>query len=384
MTSRRRAGTIVRRAVLGAALAVLALVALEGASSMFGLARAVRALQPPPENFRQAAYDTLVGWIGIPNLAIRDNYGPGIRLTTNAEGMRIHRPATTPLAPGEHRVVCSGDSFTFGSGVADDETFCARLEQEIPGIRTLNLAQRGYGNDQMYLRYRRDGVRYPHQLHLFNFIWADLERMTMTSFLGYEKPVVRVRDGRLVAENVPVPEWGGWSRWTDAMALLPRIRLMQLLRERVDLSDSAKMARVDAQVMEPLEAIFRDLARLGKEHGSAVVLVYLPAPPDLVPGPWDARRAKLAALARKTGVRFVDLTDEIRQVPADSVDWLFITVNALPVRGSSGHYTPQGHAWVAKHLAEHLRAMPEVAAALGMTPAALPGRVATASERSAP
>jgi hypothetical protein len=384
MTSRRTAGSLARRALLGAALALLALLGLEGASSLFSLARAVRALRPPPENFRQAAYDTLVGWIGIPNLAIHDNYGPGIRLTTNADGMRIHRPATTPLAAGERRVICSGDSFTFGSGVGDDETFCARLEQELPGIRTLNLAQRGYGNDQMYLRYRRDGARYPHQLHLFNFIWADLERMTMTSFLGYEKPVVRVRDGQLVADNVPVPAWGGWSRWTAAGALLPRLRLMQLVRERVDLGDSAKMARVDAQVMEPLEAIFRDLARLGKERGSAVVLVYLPAPPDLVPGPWDLRRAKLAALARKTGVRYVDLTDEIRQVSADSVDWLFITPNALPVQGSSGHYTPRGHAWVAKHLAAHLRAMPEVAAALGMAPAAPSGRVATASRPSAP
>jgi hypothetical protein len=64
----------------------------------------------------------------------------------------------------------------------------------------------------------------------------------------------------------------------------------------------------------------------------------------------------------------VDLTPEIRAVPPDSADWMFITPNALPVQGSSAHYTAAGHRWVAARLAEHLRAMPAVAAAVGVPP----------------
>lgn len=354
------------RTVVGVFVAlVLCIFGLEGLSSFGLLARDIHRIPHAPDNFRQAVYDTLLGWVGMPNLSRADNYGPGLRLTTNADGMRIHRPATPALGPGEKRIICSGDSFTFGSGVSDDETFCAYLEQELPGIRTLNMAQRGYGIDQAYLWYERDAVRYPHQLHLFAFIWADFERMALTSFTGYPKPRLALKQGRLAVENVPVPQWKGESRVTAALGLLPTLRLVQLIQRHTDQSDSAKLARVDARVWDVATAVFEDLARLDRERGSALVLVYLPAPPDLVPGPQDTRRRRLAEFSRRSGIPFVDLTPEIRAVSPDSADWMFITPNALPVQGSSAHYTATGHRWVAARLAEHLRAIPAAAASFG-------------------
>jgi hypothetical protein len=92
--------------------------------------------------------------------------------------------------------------------------------------------------------------------------------------------------------------------------------------------------------------------------------VYLPAPPDLAPGPYDVRRERMEKFSKKAGIPFIDLTPAIRAVPPDSLDWLFITPNALPVEGSSGHYTASGHRWVAAQLASQLRAIPPVAGAL--------------------
>jgi len=344
---------------------LLCLIGLEGLISFGLLASDIRHIPRTPENFRQAQYDTLLGWVGLPNLARTDNYGPGTRLTTNADGMRIHRPVSPPLAPGEKRIICSGDSFTFGSGVSDDETFCAYLEQELPGVRTLNMAQRGYGIDQAYLWYKRDAVRYPHQVHVFAFIWADFERMAVKSFTGYPKSRLRLKDGALEIENVPVPRWTGESRLTTALGMLPELRIVQAVQRRVDQSDATKLARVDAQVWDIALAVFKDLERLNRERGSNLVLVYLPAPADLAPGAQDTRRRRLAEFSHSSGIPFVDLTAEIRTVPPDSADWMFITPNALPVQGSSGHYTAAGHRWVAARLAEHLRAIPAVAAALG-------------------
>ena len=342
----------------------LCVIGVEGLSSFGLLASDIRNIPHTPENFRQARYDTLLGWVGLPNLARTDNYGPGTRLTTNADGMRIHRPVTAALAPGEKRIICSGDSFTFGSGVSDDETFCAYLEQELPGVRTLNMSQRGYGIDQAYLWYKRDAVRYPHQVHVFAFIWADFERMAVTTFTGYPKSILRLKNGTLAVENVPVPQWTGESRLTGALGLLPDLRLVQLIQRHTDQSDVTKLARVDAQVWDIALAVFKDLARLNRERGSNLVLVYLPAPADLTPGAQDNRRRRLAEFSRSSGIPFVDLTAEIRTVPPDSTDWMFITPNALPVQGSSGHYTAVGHRWVAARLAEHLRAIPAVAASL--------------------
>lgn len=353
-----------KRVFLYAALLVTVLLGIEGLSSVALLAKEMRNLRPPPENFRQATYDSLVGWVGIPNLSIRDNYGPNLSLHTNADGMRIHRPVTPALAPGEKRIICSGDSFTFGSGVADSETFCASLEEEFPRVHTLNMSQRGFGNDQAYLWYKRDGGRYPHQVHVFAFIWNDFERMTMKSFLGYAKPLLKLKDGKLVTENVPVPPWKGWSRWSQAGVLLPDLRLVQLMRRHVDNSEATQMRRVDEQVFGVAEALFRDLDHLNTERGSKLVLVYLPAPPDLSPGAYDARRVKLAHFSEQSGIPLVDLTDDIRKVPPDSLDWLFITPNALPTRGSAGHYTAWGHRWIAARLAEHMRRIPAVVSAL--------------------
>jgi hypothetical protein len=105
--------------------------------------------------------------------------------------------------------------------VSDDETFCAYLEQEFPGVRALNMAQRGYGIDQAYLWYRHDAVFYPHQVHLFTFIWHDFERMALTEFTGYPKSKLVLKSGRLVIANVPVPRWAGPKRGPSSSAFLP-------------------------------------------------------------------------------------------------------------------------------------------------------------------
>ena len=98
-----------RLAVLVLVVPVVALAALEGLASV-GLFAYDAVTFEVPANFRQATYDSLVGWVGIPNMSNPDNYGPGLALHTNADGMRIHRPVTPALAAGRKRAICSGDS----------------------------------------------------------------------------------------------------------------------------------------------------------------------------------------------------------------------------------------------------------------------------------
>jgi len=359
-------------------LSIVAVVVLEGLASVGLLTGDIAAIRRPPvANFRQSAYDSLVGWVSFPNLAIRDDFGPGLALTTNADGLRIHRPVARALAPGERRIMCSGASFTFGSGVADGDTFCARLEQELPGVRTLNVAQLGYGVDQSFLWYRRDGARWPSQVHLFIVNGSDLDRTASKDLTGYAKPVLAVDHDTLVARNVPVPRWTGWSRWDQAKGLVPDLRIAQVVANRVDLSETAQYRRVDAKVWPMMDVLLRDLARLDRERHAAPVLVYLPGEPEFAPGPRDERRRHIARSAAAAGIPVVDLTADLRAVAPDSLDWMYITPNALPVRGSGGHFTPTGHRWVAQRLAEHLRALPSTAAALALPPAAAPAAIAS-------
>lgn len=354
--------------MLGAGvLAFIGLFVLEGIASAGLLFADVMKLQPPPvQNFRQARYDSLLGWVSLPNLAIRDNFGPHLTLTTNADGLRIHRPVARALAPGEHRILCSGASFTFGSGVADGDTFCAQLERSLPGIGTLNVAQRGYGIDQSYLQYQRDAGRYEHDVQLLALHISDVDRTAATTMTGYPKPVLTLVNGKLVPGNVPVPQWSGWSRSSAARSLLPTLRTMQLVLRRVDVSDAANYRRVDARVLPVVDSVLSDLVRLNRANRSVPVLVYLPSQQEFAPSPRDERRAKLAASARRAGIAFIDLTLDLRSVPPDSLDWMYITPNALEVQGAGGHPTPSGHRWIADRTAEHLRRLPALASALGL------------------
>ena len=143
-------------------LAVLAIVALVALTLIEGLASLVITAGlyfGPSSRFAQdqySRYDPELGWVALPNVALPDMWGPGIGLYTDSNGFRGR--TETPVAPpaDKVRVMCSGDSFTFGSGVADEATWCAQLAARDPRIEAINLGQGGYGVDQAFLRFRRD------------------------------------------------------------------------------------------------------------------------------------------------------------------------------------------------------------------------------------
>jgi hypothetical protein len=361
MANRSRA----KRIAILIAVLVFGPLVIEGLSSAWLFASDVRGLAAPPTaNFRQAAYDSLLGWKATPNMNNPDNYGPGLAVTTNADGFRLHRALEKTPGAGEPRIMCSGASFTWGSGVRNEDTFCARLEVELPGVRTINVAQQGYGFDQSYLLYRRDGAAYPHQLQLFAINGTDFERTASTNLNGYPKPGLAVKDGKLEATHVPVPQWTGWSRWTEAPRLIPTLRVVQFLRERLNVTEAAQLKRVDDQLFPVLDPMLRDVVRLNQERHSTPILVYLPTVEEFNSELRDARRQRLLSTAKAAGIATIDLTPDLRALPADSLVWMFITPNSIPSRGHNGHYNGVGNHWIARQIAAHLREIPAAAAAL--------------------
>src|SRR5438477_8425910 len=90
----------------------------------------------------------------------------------NREGARA--PSSTSYgerpAAGRVRLVTVGDSFTHGDGVGWDDTWQRHLERERPDLEVVNLGVPGYGTDQAFLRWRRDGAPLHPQLALLG-IW---------------------------------------------------------------------------------------------------------------------------------------------------------------------------------------------------------------------
>jgi len=93
----------------------LVFVVVEGLSST---TIAVVEMQRDPELSAPSHYDPSLGWINIPDTDIPDFYGQGKYVRINGQGYRNETETMVQAPPGKVRVVCSGDSFTFGQGVA--------------------------------------------------------------------------------------------------------------------------------------------------------------------------------------------------------------------------------------------------------------------------
>ena len=71
-------------------------------------------------------------------------------ITIDKNNFRKNYP-TESISPTENAILFSGDSFTFGDGVDDENTFPS-IFQSIKNDKVINGGVQAYGIDQMYLR----------------------------------------------------------------------------------------------------------------------------------------------------------------------------------------------------------------------------------------
>lgn len=337
-------------------LGVLTLLVEGGASALLFL-RDTRATIDIAER-RHTTHDPELGWANVPGARIPDMYGPGIGLTINAQGFRGLKPTLPDVPAGVVRIVCSGDSFTQGWGVSDTESWCAQLGELGPRLETVNMGQGGYGFDQAFLWYRRDGTRLNHQVQVFAFISDDFFRMRSDRFLGYPKPLLAVSGDSLQVTNFPVPTLSAFAAWrirnADPIASLRVSELFRRLGARMRkgaggvTSDSAEAAQV--QVTERVvKQVLRDLQRSHAARGSRLLLVLLPTRNELRGrGPEEWSRL-LAAEADALGISYLDLFPRFRMVPEAEWTSLFLSSDAGYPTGA-GHYTREGNALVAAEI----------------------------------
>ena len=84
-------------------------------------------------------------------------------------------------APSPRRGLCVsllfGDSFVYGNEVSDDDAWCAVLEASSDALEVLNYGVGGYGLDQAFLRFQREGMALHPDVVLIGFTPDDLGRV---------------------------------------------------------------------------------------------------------------------------------------------------------------------------------------------------------------
>jgi hypothetical protein len=323
---------------LGFAVAavILGLLLIEGASRI-----AIVTIERRGElkERKHTKYDAELGWVNVPSTHVPDLYGPGRSLTINTQGLRGKRGYAREVPPRMTRLLCSGDSFTLGWGVDDDDTWCAALER-LPGVEAVNMGQGGYGIDQSYLWWRRDGGLLEYDVHLFAIIYEDFHRMRFDRFQGYGKPTLKVENRVPVADGVPVPRR---SRPLAAAELLTRLAGRRAATETEPKLDALEVGELAVRAIEAM----RDG---NAARGARLVVVWLPTLDQHRPGELDRLRIQFLERVRALGVDAIDLVPEFRGVSPDQADAMF-----LVEPGAGGrHYSERGHEFVAARLAERL------------------------------
>lgn len=116
------------------------------------------------------AFDPKLGWVPVPGFR-------GDGLTILADGTRSN--GTTGFLGSAEPILAISDSFTFGYGVSDWETWPAQLQQ-LSHRRVVNAGVNGYGIDQAFLRTQRILSQSRFKTVIFSFIPDDLRRCQMS------------------------------------------------------------------------------------------------------------------------------------------------------------------------------------------------------------
>ncbi|MCH7564719.1 MAG: SGNH/GDSL hydrolase family protein [Gemmatimonadetes bacterium] len=135
--------------------------------------------------------------------------------TTNQQGLRAREAYRIPREAGTHRVLVIGDSFTFGIGVNDDETFSAllqgMLEQSCPTmeVEVINAGVGGWSTSHELEFLERFGLSFEADVVVLGFFGNDLDGNS-SSGIHY------LEDGELFVSPVELrPSLGRLKRVTE-------------------------------------------------------------------------------------------------------------------------------------------------------------------------
>ena len=194
--------------------------------------------------------EPLTGWKMRPNRAFIWNREFQDQVyKANSQGFRSDHefdPADT-----RYRIALVGDSYTWGSGAANDQTFATLLEKDSPDRVAWNFGMPGFGVDQVWLSARHQALPLKPDLLVVGLVNADFERSQIPLREGFNKPTFKLEQGQLVLRAAERPPnaliqymdhdshlWSVWERskrwlgvhygimeyWTLNQAILDALR----------------------------------------------------------------------------------------------------------------------------------------------------------------
>jgi len=335
--------------------------------------------------------DGLLGWSHRPDWETVHETGDfRVTVRTDDRGLR-QTPARDPAEPGStYRILVIGDSFAFGWGVEDDETFAVRLAERLAPprgatrVEVLNAGVAGWSADHYGLFVKGRGLDLAPDLILVVPSENDLSDLAAARLTLDEEgvPVRTASSLRMIDQNgrmryvdegpyaLPSFTFPGQAWLTEHSALYHwlRYRLARIwvgwAQGRIEDAQKAQSGEPPDGPIETLTAdevarglwtgrrfqlryhqyLLADLARAAQARGIAVRTLLVTRKAAAEPEGSVLRALRSACLEDATCIASDDL------LAGEEADDVFFP--------QDGHWTPRGHEVIAQGLSEFLEPLP--------------------------
>ncbi len=308
-------------------------------------------------------YDPEVGWVNEPfKQVLLQKDALKAQITINDNGTRKQNALNPSNNEKPTKIDFVGDSFTFGFGVDDSETFSNLLEINNPKFTTRNLGVAGYGIDQILIHYQ-NFLRINEQPDFVFLViypedfWRALRAYTDA---GHGKPYYQISSkNNLILKNQPapkqrselatMPQFPGIYEQKDLFTrLYHKSEFLKILRKIYT------RIRKNVGILDPDssdewilgEKILKLHLNKIKDKGIKIIIVLAP-PMRWILGTDEPIRESLKRFSTRESFDFIDPTDALRQGSQNTNIYDYYLKKDL-------HWTAKGHFLLYRLIEDHL------------------------------
>jgi hypothetical protein len=316
-------------------------------------------------------YSPELGW------TIKEN-GMSTLFKSNSQGIRANREYRLSPPKNVVRISTFGDSFTHGDEVENKHTWQEKLNHFDSNLEVLNFGVNGYGLDQTFLRYQKDGIKFNSHIVLIGFLSENILRNinvfrpfympNASGVLG--KPYFTLENDKLQLHPNPLQDLSQYQKLLDQpdeilpklgshdyffktrykngfFDFLPSVRLLKMTSYELLNRDKILEYDQNSYPFQLTTKIFGLFHETVEQNNSFPIIVVFPGKRDII----SYRKNKI-----KRYLSLLNYFDTKNYLYIDIYDAFDIYGKNIPVKDLfiNYHYSPLGNELVAKHIWQYL------------------------------
>lgn len=328
---------------------------------------AVRYISPQEVGPTRFACHPELGYIPVPGQQ-GERRSPGVfafRYSNNSLGWRGRREYRE-TKPTDYRVLFLGDSFTYGLGVNDDQTFAAQVEKDLRAdrlsVEVMNAGAPGKGTDYALKCFQTVGRKFHPDLTVLGFFSNDFQDNARGEYYNIgrrgelQAKTLDCNQGSVKSLLDHLPGYNWLISWSQAANLVKQAGVQALInrgrRSGPDAATNGLVVSYDrgargyaTPANKVLTGIYvKQLNAAVKQAGGELMMVYIPISQEVL----DYRRTRTISPDERA----------IQRIAADNGMMLWSLTPLLAHSGQSiarlyykeGHWTAAAHAMAARRL----------------------------------